>query len=243
MSKKEVKNQIHPWRKCPLGEHWRNPQNQGSYIRNGKPVVGSHHRSTCVKNSSKKDQIYKSELEWIATTYFMDLSGPPKNDSLSFPKGNNFDHLIRGWTKYWNEVLIPKDSLDPNLIKALIASESSFEEKVKVKAGKKIGWARGLMQITDGTLKILSDEKGELKNHLVNIYQKDMDNPNLNIAGGIRWVFRKKETASARLKKEATWDEAVAEYKGYLSAMIKKPGEVPDGMIKFQEFYLRLKDK
>ncbi len=112
-----------------------------------------------------------------------------------------------------------------------------------MKAGKKIGYARGLMQVTDGTLKILRDEKGELKDHLVNLYQKDMNNPNLSIAAGVRWIFRKKETASARLKKEATWDEAVAEYKSYLSKMIKKPGYVPNNMGKFREFYLKLKEK
>ncbi len=95
MRKKVIKKiksdkQSHPWRKCPLGEHWRNPQDQSSYSRNGKPVAGSHHRSTCVKNSSKKDQIYESELELIASSYFKDLPGPPNNDKLGFPKGNNF---------------------------------------------------------------------------------------------------------------------------------------------------------
>lgn len=109
--------------------------------------------------------------------------GSLSNKGLSkYSQSKKFDQLIIGWTKYWNDVLKPKIPLDPLLVKALIATESSFRSSAKIKAGKKAGYARGLMQVTDWTVKILEDEKGELRDYLVNVDQKDMNNPNLNIA-------------------------------------------------------------
>ncbi|MBI3018340.1 MAG: hypothetical protein HYY61_00375 [Deltaproteobacteria bacterium] len=49
-----------------------------------------------------------------------------------------------------------------------------------------------------------------------------MKNANLNIASGIRWLFRKKETATSKLKKPASWIWAVADYKGYFKDFMKK---------------------
>tara|TARA_Y100001935_G_scaffold254012_1_gene261768 strand:+ start:38 stop:280 length:243 start_codon:yes stop_codon:yes gene_type:complete len=57
----------------------------------------------------------------------------------------------------------------------------------------------------------------------VNVDQKDMTDPNLNIAAGIRWLFRKQETASAKLKKPADWIWAAADYKSYLDEFRKNP--------------------
>ena len=54
-----------------------------------------------------------------------------------------------------------------------------------------------------------------MKDHLVNVDEKDLKNPNYNIAAGIRWLFRKKEIASQRLKREATWIVTILLYKGY----------------------------
>jgi hypothetical protein len=39
--------------------------------------------------------------------------------------------------KYWNEVLKPETPLDPNLVKALIATESAFEKNSGIKPRKK----------------------------------------------------------------------------------------------------------
>jgi hypothetical protein len=94
--------------------------------------------------------------------------------------------------------------------------------------------ARGLMQVTDWTVKILKDENGELKNHFVFVDQKDMKDPNLNIASGIRWLFRKKDTASAKLSHEASWEDAIWDYKGFLDRPNKK------AMENFRDFYRRL---
>lgn len=51
------------------------------------------------------------------------------------------------------------DPLDPNLVKALIATESGF--RIDPKTNK---IARGIMQVRNTTRKYLADIKGELKN-------------------------------------------------------------------------------
>jgi hypothetical protein len=225
----------HRWRLCPIGQYYRKAHPQRSYRRkDGTPVKGSFHRATCIPNPSGLDQIYAVELAVIAERYFSSLSGPPKADSLGFKRGNDFDHLIRGWTRYWNEVIGAQDPLDPDLVKALIATESRFNPKARP-PGKSPRRARGLMQITSDTREILASETGELKDFLVNVDDKELDDPNLNIAAGIRWLFRKKEIAQSKLGKKATWRDAVAEFKDY--------DEDPDNdqMLKFDELYRRLK--
>jgi hypothetical protein len=130
-------------------------------------------------------------------------------------QGSKFDREIRGWCKYWNDVLGAQDPIDPDLVKALIATESGFRASVKIKDGRGQGHATGLMQITDATRLILSDEDGELKDHLVNVNESELKNPTFNIAAGIRWLFHKKSLASKRLGHEASWQETIMVYKGY----------------------------
>ncbi len=211
--------EYHPWRLCPAGQHWvrEHPLTVPVSDKNpdGETTRGGH----CHGNPSHRDQFYRDEMNKIAEKYFSGLEGAPSNDDLDFDNGNAFDELIRGWTKYWNETLNPKEKLDPNLVKALIATESSFDPS-KTNRQKGTNRAIGLMQVTDGTRKILGDEKGELKDRLVNVSDKDALNPNLNIAAGIRWLFHKKRLASSKLGREATWEDAVAEYKSYQKAWI-----------------------
>ena len=226
------------WRLCPAGQFWRSAHHQSSYQRKDGTFVREHNVSAgCCDNPSKKDQIYSEELKTIAIKYFPKLKGPPAPDDLDFKnKGNLYDELIRGWTQFWNDIFGTEDPLDPNLVKALIATESGFNPNPKVGPSK----ARGLMQVTDESQKILGNKNGELKDHLVHVDQKDMIDPNLNIAVGVRWLFRKKELAAVKLKRTATWDEAVAEYKSYLKGMIKDPSFLPKPMKKFRENYDRL---
>lgn len=237
----------HKWRACPLGQHWVRTHLRQVRISKKNPSGFTEVEGHCRHNRSNKDEIYKDELDKIANDFFDKLKGEPFPCDLGFNKtktynGNSYDKLIRGWTRYWNEVLKPKDPLDPNLVKALIASESGFNTKSENIASKG-NKARGLMQVTDQTLKILKDEKGELKNHLVDLDQQDMYDPNANIGAGIRWLFRKKETASARLKREATWEEAVAEYKAYLHLVLKNPKIKFENLEKFYKYYKKLKNE
>lgn len=177
----------HPWRLCPSGEHWvtSHPLHIPPSKKNPEGAVTTR-LGHCHDNPSRKDSMYADEISEIAQQNFIKLVGSPTKNNLGFRRGNEFDQLIRGWTIYWNEVFKPNEPLDPDLVKALIASESSFDPDVIVKVGKTKNRARGLMQVTDETQKILGNPKGELKNQLVHVDQEDLTNPNLNICAGIR---------------------------------------------------------
>lgn len=125
--KGKVASSPHPWRLCPLGEHWvvSHPMHVPPSANNPDGSVVTRH-GHCHSNPSGKDSIYSDEITEIANKHFTDLVGAPTPDDLGFKHGNDFDSLIRGWTKYWNEVLNPKELLDPNIVKALIATESGF---------------------------------------------------------------------------------------------------------------------
>ena len=150
----------------------------------------------------------------IAKHEFPKLDGVPCSYNLGFKKGNDFDSSIRGWTRYWNEVFRPTMPLDPNLVKALVATESGFNPKAATRVKSASKQAVGLIQLTGDTVNILKDEKGELKNFYVNITEKDRFSADLNLAAGIRWLFRKYEIAHVR-SEAATWLSVIALYKGY----------------------------
>jgi len=241
-SNKKTSKKRHPWRKCPSGKYWvsEHPRTVKKSPKNptGITIVDGH----CKTNPSRKDQIYSDELRLIKAMHFKNVKNLPKKDNLGFKwKGNRYDTEIAAWTQFWNETLNSSKPLDPNLVKALIATESSFDREAKVFAGKRAGHARGLMQVTDWTIEILQDEKGELRDHLVNVTQRDLTDPNLNIAAGIRWLYRKRQTASGKLKRQATWEEAVADYKSYLEKWKKNPNHKQ--MNRFLKLYERLREK
>jgi len=233
------KEKIHPWRLCPLGEHWVKEHALRVPPSKTHPVgTITTRRGHCAKNPSGKDQLYFDEMQEIAERNFSKLTGAPTTNNLGFKYlGNRYDHLIRGWTQFWNEVFQPKEQLDPNLVKALIASESSFDRNANGNAGKH-NTARGLMQVTDQTLGILADEDGELRDHLINLTQDQIYEPSANIGAGIRWLFRKQETTSAKLKRNASWIETVADYKSYLRHIAKNPRY--RGMGIFMKYYDKL---
>ena len=81
------------------------------------------------------------------------------------------------------------------------------------------------MQITNSARKTLSDEKGEIKDHYLTVTREELNDPNVNICAGVRWLFEKKRLASAHLKKTASWSETVWEYKGVKRAKTKKDAE------------------
>lgn len=138
-------------------------------------------------------------------------------------KGHQYDALIVGWTNHWNTVFEPKETLEPNLVKALIASESSFNATIVV------GDAYGLMQIMTKTLEHLVNPT-ELKNHFIQLKPVDLLDANLNICTGIRWLFRKKQIAMS--KNCLGWREAVREFKGY-----KITDPIQKGMHRFDTLY------
>ncbi|HXH30826.1 MAG TPA: transglycosylase SLT domain-containing protein [Bacteriovoracaceae bacterium] len=234
----------HPWRLCPVGEHWVRTHPLTVPASGKGPARETVRQGHCHSNPKGKSEFYTSdELREIAEIHFKTLISDPEAmpipDSLDYPNGNKYDLLIAGWTKFWNEILKPDDPPTPDFIKALIATESSFELVKDQKSND--GLARGLIQVTDSTRKILQDLKGELRNHHIELNIDESRDPVTNIAAGIRWLHHKKFLAENRLKRKITWEEAAAEYKGIFND-IGKDKKTDDIMKKLKEIHQRLKD-
>lgn len=218
---------IHPWRLCAPGRHW--VREHSLQIPSSKKNPGGSttiRHAHCADNPSKKDQLYPDEIQEMAQQNFSKVKEKPCLLGLEFKeKGNQYDDLIAGWTKYWNDVLKPDIPLEPNVVKALIATESAFDAKVLANKKDKNS-ARGLMQVTNESRKILGNEKGELKNHYLTLTREDLNDPSNNICAGIRWLFRKREIASSLLKKTASWEDAIYEFKGGRTTSKKRAQEL-----------------
>lgn len=222
---KKDKEEVHPWRLCPAGEHWVCTHQM--HVPPSKSFPEGHEtirHGHCARNPSGKDALYPDEIKEIDEQHFANVEPKPCPLELKFGKrGSQYDDLIAGWTKYWNDIFSPCESLDPNLVKALIASESHFDPNILAnKKNPKSG--RGLMQVLDSTRMILNNENGELKNHFVHVTRADLNNPSINICAGIRWLFQKQKLASSKLGHEANWEETIYEFKG-LSTVPKERAE------------------
>jgi ribosomal protein S15P/S13E len=219
-------NKMHSWRLCPPGEHWvrTHPLRVPPSKTNPQGSMTTRH-GHCALNPTGKDQLYPDEIQEIGTQNFSKVKERPCPINLKYKNGSQYDDLIAGWTRYWNEVLEPEVPLPADLVKALIASESKFDPNILANK-KDQNSARGLMQITNKTRKILADEKGELKDHFLTLTREELNDPSNNICAGIRWLFRKHAIASSRLKRLATWEEAVAEFKGTRTATSARAAEL-----------------
>jgi hypothetical protein len=221
----EVKN---PWRVCPIGKHWvrRHPK----HLHSNKVT---DHDGHCRKNSSKKDLLKGDEMELIAASnLFLNPKVKVSKSHLKMPlvsleKQNQHDVFISGWTAYWNYVFQLKNPLHPNYVKALIATESTFDPMAKALNPKPTGPARGLMQLTEEATRHAKDHKlREYRDHYIDIEYEDLWDPNKNIALGVRHLFRKHETAKWVLKREPIWFEVLMDYKGRLKSKTAKTKEV-----------------
>lgn len=167
--------------------------------KNGtKHIVDEH----CRKNpKSKANFLYKSNLDYIydkfKTKYkYKKLS---KIKGYSQDKGQ-YDQLVQFWLKYWKEQGLISEGIDPLLIKAIIACESSFREKVITKMPGSS--ATGLMQIVKKTMRILAGKLGrEIRKANIDITQEEAREANANIAAGTRWLIYKITTSPWRKKK------------------------------------------
>lgn len=153
-----------------------------------------------------EEEIYK-----IAIGYNLkNITRPSKSNK---PSENLYDDLISIWTDYFNTLFNINPPLDPNMVKALIGSESDFQ------LDPKNPLAIGITQITKETLKIIHDPKGEAKDFIFNnINQKDLKNPALAIPIAVRWLAYKKTRAESKLGRPATHEEIILEYKGLLKS-------------------------
>lgn len=205
---------IHPWRLCPAGEHAvkTHPLHTRSSLSHPDGETTTRHFH-CARNPSGKDQLYPLEIREIGDQHFSNLKKKPCPIPLDFKNGSKFDDLIAGWVQYWNEVLKPEIPLEPNFVKALIASESGFNPR-KLANKQNSNSARGLMQVTNMTRKILGDLKGEIKNNYIQVTKEELLDPSTNICAGVRWLFHKQTQTSKKLKRTASWTETVGQYKG-----------------------------
>ncbi len=209
---------IHSWRLCPAGKHFVK-----EHIVHTKPSKEHPEGTTkkihdhCAINPSKKDILTFDEIQIITKKYFPHLSGPPKTGVLKgYAGADKFDAEIRGWVRYWNDIFSFPSPLEPDLVKALIASESSFHPEYDIPSGQGDGRARGLMQVTDYTMHILSNLHGELHDHLLHFDHPKLLDPSTNICAGVRWLFRCFVIARSQLGDDTTWVDAAIQYKGKL---------------------------
>ena len=161
---------------------------------------------------------------------------PTAKKLKSYPNADNYDELIAIWTDYFNKKLSANPSLDADVIKALIGSESGFQEDP---IGNKT--ALGIAQITKQTLKILQNQNGEAKDFIFKkIRQKDLKNPDIAIPMAIRWLIKKQQMAERKLKRLPTHEETILEYKGLLKS---KSSWKTDALVNYKEKYETLKSK
>ncbi|MEK6705862.1 MAG: transglycosylase SLT domain-containing protein [Bdellovibrionota bacterium] len=178
------------------------------------------------------------EIESIFKNY--DRKGiiyPTRWKLKAYKDSDKYDEVIAVWTDYFNKKFNADPLLDPDVVKALIASESGF--CVDPRENRK---AIGITQITPSTLKVVQDPKGEAKDFIFNkIRQKDLlKDPNIAIPIGVRWLFRKRVTATNQLKRAPNQEELILEYKGILKSKTDLKNKA---LTNFKESYDLLKNK
>lgn len=153
-----------------------------------------------------------------------------------YKAADKYDDIIAVWTDYFNKKFRAIPVLDPDVVKALIASESSFNPDPL--RNRKI--ALGIAQVTKKTLLLLQDQNGEAKEFIFkDIRQKDLKDPNISIPMAVRWLHRKRETAENKLKRVPSHEEIILEYKGLLkSNSVYKNA----ALAKYREAYAKLKE-
>lgn len=235
---------VHPWRICPYGEHWvrTHPLHVPPSKTHPEGSITTRHEH-CALNPSGKDHLYPDEIREIANQKFSSFKNKSCPSQSEFrDKGSKYDDLIAGWVQYWNEVFKPEVPLDPNLVKALVASESGFKP-TRLFNKNNSNSARGLTQITNSTRKLLSGDKGGLKDYLLTATKNDLNDPSVNICAGVRWLFEKRRLATSHLKRSASWTDAIWEYKGTRIASEKEVEKIKRVFNKFYQEYQECKKK
>ena len=154
-----------------------------------------------------------AEIEEIFKNYDRKNIAHPAKKKLIQPDSDKYDEIIAIWCDYFNKKFNSQPPLDPNVVKALIASESDFILDPKNPK------ATGIAQITPETHKIVQDPDGEVQDFIFrDIRKKDLKNPSIAIPIAIRWLSRKKRLAEGKLGRSVTAEEIILEYKGLLKS-------------------------
>lgn len=175
---------------APPGHHI--VERQIRISKNGLQYTIKAHRR---KNRGKKIVLLPENilyLYWHGNTQFEKI-GTVKGYS-EYPE---LDTVIQFWLQYWQEAGLPfPKNLDPFIFKIMIAVESSFHPKADPKV--KHSSAYGLMQITNQTRR---DAKN-LNDGVVDVERRDLEDPVINIAVGIRWLSYKFTIIPKKEKKD-----------------------------------------
>lgn len=176
------------------------------------------------------------EIEKIFKAYDKRNINFPTKGKLDQKNSDKYDDIIAIWCDYFNKKFGTNPPLEPNVVKALIASESDF--KLDPPGNIK---ATGIAQITSETFKALQDPKGEVKEFIFkNTRKKDLKNADIAIPMAVRWLSRKKRLAEGKLGRPATAEEIILEYKGLLKS--KSPWK-NSAIEKFRKEYGLLTEK
>jgi hypothetical protein len=216
-----------PWRTCPIGQH-----RVREHLKTGNKDSTDVH---CRWNKSRKDVLDAQEIKEISESQIfkeVQIKATPGNMGYK-AHSQLIDDLVNGWCAYWNYTLKATNPIHPNHVKALLASESSFQLKPQVPPSHK---AIGIGQLMPVTIGLLSQRNKELKNHFIEITKEEAWDPNINICASIRWLFRKYEIASRRGAKD--WVEVIEKYKGISHQKGKKSDNV---RVKYRKLYEKLK--
>lgn len=152
----------------------------------GKTWVDIHKRRN--RSSSKKMTYYPENLLYL---YWNSEKNFKKLKKIKpFPGYHELDPIIQFWLEYWTKIFKRFPKIDPLLIKALIAQESSFNLKADPKVSHSSAY--GLMQIVDETRNILAGNiQSSVTMEFIDVSREDLEDPVINIAVGIRWMIVK----------------------------------------------------
>lgn len=177
-----------------------------------------------------------AEIEEIFKNYDRKNITYPAKKKLSQPNSDKYDEIIAVWCDYFNKKFNSQPPLDPNVVKALIASESDFLEDPPRNPK-----ATGIAQITPETHRIVQDPEGEVKDFIFrDIRKKDLKNPSIAIPIAVRWLSRKKRLAEGKLGRAVNAEEIILEYKG----LLKSKSDFKDRALKkFRKEYGQLTKK
>ena len=156
----------------------------------------------CRKNSkSKVNFLYKSNINYIFDKYENNFKYKKLNRIKGYKQDKGqYDILIQFRLKYCKSKGLINEDIDPLLVKALIAAESSFRERVITKMPNSS--ATGLMQLLKTTMNILSKKiSKEVRVANIDINQEEAREALVNIAAGTRWLIFKITTSPNRKSK------------------------------------------
>lgn len=170
---------------CPVGYHVVKGHSRTCHSGT-KTWVDAH-----IRRNRGKRSLYLSEN--LLFLYWNNEKKYPKLKAIKgYPGHHNLDPIIQFWLNYWKKqgVKFPQ-GFTPLHVKAIIAAESGFRPKIRAKTST----ATGLMQVLKSSIGPLKGRKNkkwrEVRNQYVSIAFKELKDPVINIAVGIRWLGHK----------------------------------------------------